>query len=69
MAAPASRIEQCVRRSDFMNRGEVVNGKNNGIGLSNVKRRLELQYGDENYELTTESDNSYFSINLKLFDE
>ncbi|MFY0687863.1 MAG: histidine kinase [Cyclobacteriaceae bacterium] len=40
--------------------------KNNGIGLKNVIRRLELQYGSENYLLTTEGENSYFKLYLKL---
>ena len=40
--------------------------KNNGIGLRNVKRRLELQYGSDNYSLTTERKNSFFSVNLRL---
>ncbi len=43
--------------------------KNNGIGLQNVKRRLQLQYGNTDYSLTTDSDSTYFSVSLNLPNE
>ncbi len=36
-----------------------------GIGLSNIKRRLELQFKDK-HELTVESGKDYFVVNLQL---
>lgn len=44
----------------------VAANSNNGIGLRNVKRRLELQYGPENFELTTEAETSYYLVKLLL---
>ena len=42
-----------------------ANGKN-GIGLRNVKRRLVLQYGEENFTLETEQKPSEYIVNLNL---
>jgi sensor histidine kinase YesM len=39
--------------------------KNSGLGLVNIKRRLELLY-QENYSLTVDSTENQFSILLKL---
>lgn len=39
--------------------------KTNGIGLSNIKRRLELMYPG-NYALDIKDDNDNFEVNLKL---
>jgi len=38
---------------------------NSGIGLNNVKRRLDLLYKN-NYELTISTDNGKYMVNLKL---
>lgn len=42
----------------------IVN-KDGGLGLENVKRRLELLYADE-YSLREESSNNYYSVTLQL---
>lgn len=39
--------------------------KTNGIGLNNIKRRLELMYPG-NYSLNIKDDNENFEVNLKL---
>jgi len=38
----------------------------NGIGLTNVKRRLEVLYPYEQHQLTISKDDSFYSINLQL---
>ncbi|NJB70353.1 sensor histidine kinase YesM [Saonia flava] len=40
--------------------------KNSGIGLSNVKKRLELGYNKEDYELSIFEEKNIFHVNLKL---
>ena len=42
------------------------NGHGNGIGLRNVRRRLELQYGEDHFELTTKSDPEAYEARLLL---
>ncbi|MEE9361564.1 MAG: histidine kinase [Cellulophaga sp.] len=37
-----------------------------GIGLSNVKKRLELGYNENDYNLSIHEENSVFYVNLKL---
>jgi two-component system, LytTR family, sensor kinase len=44
--------------------GSIIN-KTNGIGLNNIKRRLELMYPG-NYELLINDENETFEVNLKL---
>jgi hypothetical protein len=38
----------------------------NGIGLANVKRRLEVLYPDDQHELTISRDEIFFTVNLQL---
>ncbi|MBV6646003.1 MAG: histidine kinase [Cyclobacteriaceae bacterium] len=40
--------------------------KQNGIGLHNVRRRLELQYGQENFTLRTEDHQDEFKVTLEI---
>ena len=42
-----------------------TNGKNSGIGLDNVKRRLKIIYPDR-HDLTISSDSEYFYVDLKI---
>lgn len=53
----------------FYCRNKIVqkNGKvhSGGIGLDNVKKRLELRYRD-NYSLELEKENGYFTVNLSI---
>jgi hypothetical protein len=42
------------------------NGSPNGIGLTNVLRRLEVLYPNNQHELVIEKDNSFYKISLKL---
>ena len=44
--------------------GSMLNVKN-GIGISNIKKRLELMY-PEKYNLDIDDDNEKFNVNLKL---
>ena len=44
--------------------GSMLNVKN-GIGISNIKKRLELMY-PEKYNLDIEDDSEKFNVNLKL---
>ncbi|MEJ1239425.1 histidine kinase [Chryseolinea sp. T2] len=50
------------------NTSEFQNGKSGGIGLQNVRRRLELLYKDR-YELTTEAGQSDYRVQLDLLIE
>lgn len=42
-----------------------IKDKTSGIGLTNVKRRLNLLYGD-NHKLVITNDNDWFSVSLQL---
>ena len=54
-----------IRNSKPQTSQEIVrNG--HGIGLKNVRRRLELQYGEEQFKLTTESHHTYYLVRLNL---
>lgn len=44
---------------------DTVKDKTSGIGLANVKRRLELLYG-KNYQLNIDQTDEWFSVDLKL---
>jgi two-component system, LytTR family, sensor kinase len=58
-----------ILHSSFMNTKEVVQGSNilnsNGIGISNLKRRLELLYNDR-YELTTNNNSAFYESHLNI---
>ncbi|MBS1600265.1 MAG: histidine kinase [Bacteroidetes bacterium] len=55
--------------SSFINTKEVqkngINGNSNGIGIANLKRRLELLYAGK-YELTTKEDEERYETKLKI---
>ncbi len=38
----------------------------NGIGLTNVKRRLEVLYPDQKHQLAISKDDDYYTVNLQL---
>ncbi|MNC96029.1 hypothetical protein D3C83_132910 [compost metagenome] len=54
-------------RFNVMNTKDIVQktSENGGIGLKNVKRRLELSYKDK-YLLDIQETPEYFSVNLEL---
>jgi two-component system, LytTR family, sensor kinase len=58
-----------ILHSSFMNTKEIVQAgstkNSNGIGISNLKRRLELLYPDK-YELTTNTDNGGYETHLNI---
>lgn len=43
-----------------------ISERKGGIGLSNVKKRLELGYGKDDYELTIFEKDNRFNVDLKL---
>ena len=53
----------------FKVRNKIQHSKNNhvysGIGITNVKKRLELVYAN-NYELNINNDESYFEVQLRI---
>lgn len=53
----------------FMVRNKIQHSKNNhvysGIGITNVKKRLELVYPN-NYELNISNDGAYFEVQLRI---
>lgn len=50
-------------KNNYKNNGE---GAKNGIGLANVKRRLELLYPNGQHELAISHDDIYFKVFLRL---
>ncbi|MGR3809761.1 sensor histidine kinase [Jiulongibacter sp. NS-SX5] len=50
-------------RNKILNPGNSL--ENEGVGISNVKRRLELLYPDQ-YELSITEQNDYFDVSLEL---
>ncbi|MDN5286142.1 MAG: Histidine kinase [Mucilaginibacter sp.] len=48
-----------------ISKGETVKDKNSGIGLTNVRRRLELLY-PENHHISIEQRDSAFIVNLEI---
>lgn len=48
------------------NKVSALNTRSGGIGLSNVKKRLELGYNKEDYKLSIFEENKMFHVNLKL---
>jgi two-component system, LytTR family, sensor kinase len=51
--------------NSYRKNGETVKNKTGGIGLSNLKRRLELLY-PKRYSLAIHDENSYFSVQLTI---
>jgi len=41
--------------------------KRGGIGLENVKKRLSLGYGADEYKLKIQNENKLFTVNLKIY--
>ena len=58
-----------ILKSTFMNTKELPQAGNtnnsNGIGIRNLKRRLELLYNDK-YELTSKIDNDFYETHLNI---
>ena len=55
----------CFKISNYkQDRPEVIN-KNQGIGLANIKRRLELLYPDS-HQITISEDDEMFTVDLCL---
>lgn len=52
----------CIKNTVLDN--EAINGKS-GIGLENIRKRLQLNYND-NYQLTNENKNNWYVVNLKV---
>jgi len=52
-------------RNSFLNHDE--SNHENGIGLKNLRKRLELNYPN-NFELNKELKNNWYSVNLSIFD-
>ena len=50
-------------KNSFMN--DETNNKNKGIGLENIRKRLQLHYKN-NYELSIENTNKWFLVNLSI---
>ena len=42
-----------------------LNQKSSGIGLENIKKRLDLHYNND-YQLQVEQKNNWFSVNLTI---
>ncbi len=62
-------VKDSVLNSSFLNTKEMqhnaVQNGSNGIGLVNLKRRLELLYADK-YELTTIDEDEFYQTNLTI---
>ncbi len=52
-------------RNQFPEEGAEIKDKTSGIGLANVKRRLEILY-DKNYSLLISKKNNWFIVSLQL---
>ncbi len=57
------KISNTIPKNHLMVRSEKVSG---GIGLSNVRKRLELGYSSDDYDLAIFEDDDRFNVNLKL---
>lgn len=64
LSAKNGRLEFCVRNK-FSANGEEIKDKTSGIGLANVKRRLNLLYG-KNHSLLINKNETWFVTSLKL---
>ncbi|MDX9695681.1 MAG: hypothetical protein RBT49_07795, partial [Bacteroidales bacterium] len=55
---------------EFTVRNSVVDGEQNnekgGIGLANIKKRLDLNY-QNNYKLTIDLEDNWYIVNLSIF--
>jgi two-component system, LytTR family, sensor kinase len=51
--------------SNYFDENATINGQKGGVGLSNVKRRLELLYQNK-YTLDITKDNSIYKVVLKI---
>lgn len=59
------RLRFSMKNSKPLN-GQPLNGNGHGIGLKNLKRRLELQYGEEQFELITSDQQDTYETTLRL---
>lgn len=50
---------------NFIKENYIMHNKKSGFGLTNIKRRLDLLFGDK-YELLITSDNNIFKVKLNL---
>ena len=57
------KVSNTIPEKDNKNKAETSSG---GIGLSNVKKRLELGYNPEDYELSIFEKDKMFHVDLKL---
>ena len=48
------------------NKKQIFKRNQGGIGLSNVKKRLELGYKEEDYNMTISNSNNLFTVKLKI---
>jgi hypothetical protein len=48
------------------NYNKEIAGSTNGIGLINVKRRLEVLYPNWQHQLTINKDENFYTVNLGL---
>ncbi|WP_190810793.1 sensor histidine kinase [Flagellimonas sp. S3867] len=57
------KVSNTIPKKDNKSKAETSSG---GIGLSNVKKRLELGYGPEDYDLSIFEKDKMFHVDLKL---